>query len=240
MIVQTRDLVKRYPTVEALNLSSLTIEKGQSFGLVGNNGAGKTTFLRLILDLIRPTEGQITLDGFPVDESSEWKDNTGSFLDESFLIEYLTPEEFFTFVGRSHKITPEEVLNRLAPFAAFFNGEILEKKKYIRDLSQGNKKKIGIAAALIGSPALIVLDEPFANLDPSSQIRLKNILKSVSNREEATLIISSHELNHITEVCQRITVLDKGSIVHDIQTSSDTLQDLQKYFTVPEVDPYAV
>ena len=236
MIIEVKNLIKRYPDVEALNIESLKISNGESIGLVGNNGAGKTTFLRILLDLIRPTEGIIEIDGHVVSKNPGWKQRSGSFLDESFLIEYLTPEEFFSFVGRTHGISKEEIFKRLHPFSTFFAGEILDRKRFIRDLSQGNKKKVGIAAALMVEPELIVLDEPFANLDPTSQIRLKNILSDISLRQDRTILISSHELNHISEVCSRVTILDKGHIVHDIKTSSDTLRDLNKYFTVDDGD----
>jgi len=234
MTIEARNLVKRYPEVEALYIKELRIEVGETIGLVGNNGAGKTTFLRLVLDLIQPTEGQVLINGQNVGQRFDWKRDCGAFLDESFLIDYLTPEEFFIFVGQCHGLAKEETLNRLSPFSTFFAGEILGKKRLIRDLSQGNKKKTGIAAALIPSPKIIILDEPFANLDPSSQIRLKNILRQVASRDEITLIVSSHELNHITEVCNRITVLDNGRIVHDLETSQDTLVELQEYFTVED------
>jgi len=234
MNIEAKNLVKRYPDVEALNIERLNISNGESVGLVGNNGAGKTTFLRILLDLIRPTEGSIEIDGQVVAKSPDWKRRSGSYLDDSFLIEYLSPEEFFRFVGKTHNISKEEIFNRLSPFSTFFAGEILGRKRYIRDLSQGNKKKVGIAAALMVEPELIVLDEPFANLDPTSQIRLKNILRDISRREDRTILISSHELNHITEVCGRVAILEQGRIVHDIQTSSDTLQDLNEYFTVDD------
>ena len=118
----------------------------------------------------------------------------------------------------------------LAGFEDFFHGEILRQKKYLRDLSKGNQKKVGITATFIGNPEVVVLDEPFANLDPTTQIRLKKIIRELSAKREVTALISSHDLVHVTEVCERIVVLDKGQIVKDIQTSPETLKELETFF----------
>lgn len=101
----------------------------------------------------------------------------------------------------------------------------------MRDFSKGNQKKVGLAAAFLGQPKLIVLDEPFANLDPSSQFKLKAILAEIAQKKESTLLISSHDLNHVTEVCSRIVLLDKGQIKKDLQTHSSTLKELEAYFS---------
>ncbi len=231
-MIQTTNLSKNYGDATVLKIEELTISKGQTFGLVGNNGAGKTTFFNLLLDLIQPTTGQITSNEIKVNKSEDWKPFTSAFIDESFLIGYLTPEEYFYFIGDLRGRNKADIDTFLEEFEEIFNGEILNKKKYLRDLSKGNQKKVGIVAALIGNPEIIVLDEPFANLDPTTQIRLKKMLRSLSENKEVTILISSHDLNHITEVCERIVVLDKGIIVKDISTSSETLKELESYFAV--------
>ena len=223
---------KKYGQAEVLNLKSIDIPTGQSFGLVGNNGAGKTTLFNILLDLIRPTTGSVTTNDIVVNTSEDWKKFTGSFIDESFLIGYLTPEEYFEFIGDLRGMNKTDVTNFLTQFDEFFNGEIVGKKKYLRDLSKGNQKKAGIVAAMMGNPKVIILDEPFANLDPTTQIRLKTIIKKLTENKEITVLISSHDLTHITEVCERIVVLDKGILVKDIQTSPATLKELESYFSV--------
>ena len=223
---------KKYGKTEVLNLESIDIPTGQSFGLVGNNGAGKTTFFNILLDLIKPTTGAITCHNIQVNHREDWKKFTGSFIDESFLIGYLTPEEYFEFIGDLRGMNKADVVNFLDQFDEFFNGEIIGKKKYLRDLSKGNQKKAGIVAAMMGNPKVIILDEPFANLDPTTQIRLKMIIKKLTENKEITVLISSHDLTHITEVCKRIVVLDKGIIVKDIETSTATLKELESYFSV--------
>lgn len=223
---------KKYGKAEVLNVPLIEIPKGQSFGLVGNNGAGKTTLFNILLDLIRPTTGVVVNNSITVNTSEEWKNFTGSFIDESFLIGYLTPEEYFDFIGDLRGMNTADVAKFLFPFTDFFNDEIIGKKKYLRDLSKGNQKKAGIVAALMGNPQVIILDEPFANLDPTTQIRLKQIIKNLTETKEVTVLVSSHDLTHVTEVCERIVVLDKGNVVKDIERSEETLKELESYFAL--------
>jgi ABC-2 type transport system ATP-binding protein len=223
---------KKYGKAEVLNVENIKIPKGQSFGLVGNNGAGKTTLFNILLDLIRPTTGLITNNNIVVSQSEEWKNFTGSFIDESFLIGYLTAEEYFDFIGDLRGMNSADVAKFLFPFTDFFNDEIIGKKKYLRDLSKGNQKKAGIVAALMGNPQVIILDEPFANLDPTTQIRLKQIIKNLTETKEVTVLVSSHDLTHVTEVCERIVVLDKGNVVKDMERSEETLKELESYFAL--------
>jgi ABC-2 type transport system ATP-binding protein len=231
-MIQATELSKKYAGTAVLNITSLEIPKGQSFGLVGNNGAGKTTFFNLLLDLIKPTTGNVVNNQIQVNTSEDWKPFTAAFIDESFLIGYLTPEEYFYFVGELRGMNKADIDTFLKQFEEIFNEEIVGKKKYLRDLSKGNQKKAGIVAALIGNPEVIILDEPFANLDPTTQIRLKKILRDLTRNSNATVLISSHDLGHVTEVCERIVVLEKGEIVKDIKTSEETLKELETYFSV--------
>lgn len=231
-MIQAENLRKTYNGTTVLNIGSLEIKKGESFGLVGNNGAGKTTFFSLLLDLIQPSAGHIINNGVKVDESEAWKPFTAAFLDETFLIGYLTPEEYFYFIGELRGQNKADVDTLLAKHEDFFNGEILNNKKYLRDLSKGNQKKVGIIATLIGSPQVIILDEPFANLDPTTQFRLKKIIKDLADDPEVTILVSSHDLMHTTEVSNRIVAMHKGEVVKDIITSSETLKELEAFFAV--------
>lgn len=231
-MIQVKNLKKIYNGVTVLNIPQLDIPKGESFGLVGNNGAGKTTFFSLLLDLIEPSNGYITTNNIKVNESEAWKPFTSAFLDESFLIGYLTPEEYFYFIGELRGQNKADVDALLAKHEDFFNGEILNRKKYLRDLSKGNQKKVGIIATLIGNPQVIVLDEPFANLDPTTQFRLKKIIKDLAASRDVTILVSSHDLAHTIEVSNRIVALHKGEVVKDIQTSAETLRELEEFFAV--------
>lgn len=231
-MIEVRNLLKKYGGVAVLDIPELNVGIGESFGLVGNNGAGKTTFFSLILDLRRTSGGSVYSKNTDVSKSEEWKNYTGSYIDENFLIDFLSPEEYFQFVANLHGFSKGDIQEFYDRFEELFAGEIIGKKKYIRELSKGNQKKVGIAAALLLKPEILVLDEPFSNLDPSSQIRLKNILKSLKNEDSLTMLISSHDLNHVTEVCERIVILDNGLVVHDLKTSENTLEELESYFAV--------
>jgi len=229
-MIVTKDLTKVYGGVTVLNIPELKIEKGESFGLVGNNGAGKTTYFRLILDLIRADSGYVESVGKDVAKDESWKHYTGSYLDESFLIDFLTPEEYFEFIAEIKDVSSGDLEDFYRRFADFFDGQVLGLNKYVRDLSSGNQKKVGVAAAVMANPEILVLDEPFNSLDPTTQIRLSILLKELRAEKKATMLISSHDLNHVAEVCGRIVILDKGDIVKDIKASKNTLKELEEYF----------
>lgn len=231
-MIQVNNLSKKYNNTTVLNIQELEIPKGQSFGLVGNNGAGKTTFFSLLLDLIEPSTGGIINHTIQVNTNENWKKFTGAFLDESFLIGYLTAEEYFYFIGELRGQNKADVDALLKKYEEFFNNEILNTKKYLRDLSKGNMKKVGIIATLIGNPEVVILDEPFANLDPTTVNRLKKIVKELAENPEITVLISSHDLIHTVEVCNRIVALNKGEVVKDIITSEETLKELEAFFAV--------
>ena len=230
-MIKIENLTKTYSGKQVLNISNIEILKGTCFGLVGNNGAGKTTLFSLLLDLVEATSGEILNQGIKVSKDESWKENTSAFIDSTFIIGYLTPEEYFEFIAELRDVQKEDLYEWLNKFSSFFKDEILDQKKYIRDLSKGNQKKVGITASLIGSPELIVLDEPFSNLDPSSQILLKKLIEKFSKNQNTTFLISSHDLTHVTEVCNRIVLLEKGVVVKDIETNKATLKELEGYFT---------
>lgn len=230
-MIKTYSLTKEYGGEKVLNLSELEIPKGELFGLIGNNGAGKTTFFSLLLDLIEATSGTVEINNIMVHQSEAWKPFISAFIDESYLIGYLTVEEYFYFLGSLRGKTQVEVDSWIKAYEPFFNGEILNQKKYLRDFSKGNQKKVGIVGALIGQPEVIVLDEPFANLDPTTQIRLKSLIKEEAMNNGTTFLISSHDLTHVTEVCDRIVLLDRGTVLKDIKKTSSTLKELEQYFS---------
>lgn len=229
-MISISNLRKDYNGVTVVDVPALQITESESFGLVGNNGAGKTTLFRMLLDLVRPTNGDIIINGQDVKNSSEWRHYVGSFLDENFLIPYLTPDEYFNLVGELHGYGQEDLRIFLNRFEEFFSGEIIGKKKYIRDLSKGNIKKTGIVAALIGQPQIVVLDEPFENLDPTSQIRLKDLIIKEQKNRTTTFLISSHDLNHVTEICNRIVLMEAGKIIKDLAGGQKALVELEIYF----------
>lgn len=233
MKVTINNLLKTFGTKQAIDIESYVINNGDMLGLVGNNGAGKTTLFRLILDLLQADKGNVHIGDTDVSKSEEWKTVTGAFIDEGFLIEYLTPEEYFYFIGKMYGLSKETVDERLEPFQRLMNGEIMGQKKLIRNYSAGNKQKIGIISAMLHHPQLLILDEPFNFLDPSSQSFIKHLLKEYNKSTGATILISSHNLNHTTDICPRIALLENGVIIRDIQNEDNSAEkELEDYFNI--------
>ena len=215
----------------ACDIPQLSIGSGEIIGLVGNNGAGKTTLFRLILDLLKPDSGNVTLDGIDVQQSEDWKTFTGAYIDNGFLIDFLTPEEYFEFIAKVVSISKEELTERTAAFEQFTGGEIFGRNALIRNLSAGNKQKVGIISALITRPKLLILDEPFNFLDPSSQNHLKHIIEEYREATGATIIISSHNLTHTIDISTRILLMEQGEIKRDIsEITPDAITALNEYF----------
>lgn len=230
-MITIENLSKKYNSDYALNIPLLRIENTECFGLVGNNGAGKTTLFQLILDLIKATSGKVLIGEEDVNKSEEWKTFTGSYLDEHMLLSFLTPDEYFDTLRKIYDMSEGDLMTHLARFDFLFNGEILRKNKYIRDLSRGNIKKVGIAAALLGDPKIVVLDEPFENLDPTSQNRLKKLIQAERDQKKTTFLISSHDLSHVTDVCNRIVLLENGRVLKDLKEEKKEMANvLSDYF----------
>jgi ABC-2 type transport system ATP-binding protein len=233
MNIHIENLQKRFGEKVAVDIESYDIPQGEMLGLVGNNGAGKTTLFRLMLDLLQANEGRVLLGDTDVAKSEEWKEHVGAFIDDSFLIDYLTPEEYFYFVGRMYRITKEQIDERLTQYERLMNGEVLGQKKLIRNLSAGNKQKVGIIAALLHQPEVVILDEPFNFLDPSSQSVMKHVLRDYHEATGATILVSSHNLNHTVDISSRIALLEDGRIIRNIDNSEGTAEkELEDYFNV--------
>lgn len=234
-MININNLKKNFGEKVAVNIDHYIINHGDLLGLVGNNGAGKTTLFRLILDLLKADSGNVTINNIDVSQSEDWKIFTGAFIDDGFLIDYLTPEEYFYFIGKMYGLKKEEVDERLVPFERFMNGEVIGQKKLIRNYSAGNKQKIGIISAMLHYPQLLILDEPFNFLDPSSQSIIKHLLKKYNEEHQATVIISSHNLNHTIDICPRIALLEYGTVIKDIVNENNSAEkELEDYFNVEE------
>lgn len=227
-LIKFQNISKSYNEAKVLEITDLTIRQGEVVGVLGNNGAGKTTCFSLLLDLIKASSGQVYSKGTDVSLSESWKAYTSAFLDTSFLIDFLTPDEYFDFLRKLNNWSKDALNEFLNGYTDFFNDEILGKQKYIRDLSKGNQKKTGIVGTFIGNPEIIVLDEPFASLDPSSQIQLKTII--ARKKDHHTFLLSSHDLTQVIEVCSRFIILEKGHIVMDELKNTETISKLNAYF----------
>ena len=231
-MITIKNLQKIYKGVSAVDIKLLNIEEGEVIGLLGNNGSGKTTLFRLMLDLIRANSGEILFKGRPITIDEDWKKYTAAYIDEGFLIDYLTPEEYFYFVGKLNQLSNAEVDDFLVNYHSFFNEAILNKGKYIRDFSKGNQFKIGIVAALLTRPELLIFDEPFANLDPTTQLRLVEMIKALAADNKMTIILSSHDITHVAEVSSRILLMEKGKIIKDVIGGEAAYTEMREYFNV--------
>lgn len=246
MSIAINNIKKCFGEKVAVDIPEFTINSGDILGLVGNNGAGKTTLFRMILDLLQADEGSVAFnhtvtaeDGtasvlnINPAESEDWKTFVGSYIDDGFLIDFLTPEEYFDFVGKVSNLTKEQISERLSKYEKLMAGEILDQKKLIRDFSAGNKQKIGIISALLTEPEVVILDEPFNFLDPSSQNVLKKLIVSYHEEHGATIIISSHNLQHTTDVSTRIALLESGHIIKDLPNVAGSADaELESYFNI--------
>lgn len=233
MDIRISGLKKCFGEKTAVDIGGLLIRQGEILGLVGNNGAGKTTLFRLMLDLVPADSGEVLFGDVNTAKSEDWKHSVGSYIDDGFLIDFLTPEEYFDFIGKVSNLKKEDIAAHLGRCEKFMAGEILGQKKLIRDFSAGNKQKIGIVAALLSEPKIVILDEPFNFLDPSSQNVLKKMLVSYSEEKNATVLVSSHNLQHTVEISTRITLLEHGVIVKDLPNVNQSAEaELESYFNV--------
>lgn len=231
MEIEIINLTKIYNRKKVLDIDKLQINKGEIIGLVGNNGAGKTTFLRLIMDLIRHDTGMILSRGKNIRNSEFWKWYTSAFIDSSFLIDFLTPEEYFQFIASNYKLPTSELKSVLCDFLFFMNKEVLNQNKLIRDYSIGNQQKIGIVGAMLQRPEILFLDEPFNFLDPSSQIEMKRLIQKYNTDFGTTVLLSSHNIQYVADICNRIIILERGCIVRDEHNTTPIIKDeLEQYF----------
>ena len=231
MDIKITNLKKVYGEHTVLDIPELTLGSGELIGLVGNNGAGKTTLMRLILDVIGATEGYVESDGRRVEQDETWKQYTGSFIDGRFHIDFFTPEEYFTFIGRIYGIDKDTLKQRLQPFEPLMHGEILGTKKYLKDFSQGNRQKVGIIGAMMIQPKVLILDEPFNYLDPSSQITVARLIEQQNRELGSTVLISSHNLSFISDISSRILLLEKGLLIKDLNNrEGGAAAEVDEYF----------
>ncbi|MEM6642674.1 MAG: ABC transporter ATP-binding protein [Bacteroidota bacterium] len=227
-MIKIENLKKSFDNKLALDIPKLQIAPGEALGIVGNNGAGKTTLFKTILDLLKPDSGYVSINDFHVNINAEWQQVLNAFIDESFLIEFLKPKEYLSFVLKVRD-AKESVDDLLQIYADFSNDDINTSTKLIRDLSTGTKVRIGILSTMIGTPQYCILDEPFAHIDPTSQAKLRKLIRS-KQQEGRCMIVSSHNLQNIAESCDRVILIESGCIKYDVEVSDDNIKMLGDYF----------
>ncbi|MEQ9285515.1 MAG: ABC transporter ATP-binding protein [Cyclobacteriaceae bacterium] len=211
-MIEIRALVKNIDTDCILQIPDLFFDSGLIHGIVGRNGSGKSTLLRIILDLDNATAGEVLIDGHNNKSEKNLKKKVGAYLDDDFLIDFLTPEEYFELIFRLKLGSLKSYADFISFMAPFFADEILGQDKQIINFSKGNRQKIGIAGALIGDPKILILDEPMAHLDPNARKELKDLLKKLCQEKGLTIVITSHDSLQELSFFDKTIALDRGTI----------------------------
>lgn len=211
-----KELVKHYGSHEALKGISFHVEEGQIVGLLGQNGAGKSTTMNIITGYLSATSGEVEIQGIDIlDKPKEAKKRLGYLPEQPPLYEKMTVREYLHFVAELKGLHKNEIQQEAT--AVMEKTNILERENMlIRHLSKGYKQRVGLAQALIGNPPLIILDEPMVGLDPNQIVEIRELIRSLAG--EHTVILSSHILSEIETVCDHIIILDAGTVVAENET----------------------
>lgn len=208
-MLKVNHVTKYYDHIKAVDDLSFEVKDGEIFGLLGVNGAGKTTTFRMIIGLLEPTEGEITLNGSPIDYRIT--DEIGFLTEERSLLTKLTVEEQIIYYGKLKGLDEKEILSRLDFWLKKFHIEAYRKRK-IKELSKGNQQKIQFISAVINNPKLLILDEPFTGLDP---INVEMFMEAIREfkKQGSSIIFSSHRMEHVELFCEKLVILVKGKSV---------------------------
>lgn len=204
-------ITKYYGDFKAVDNLSFKVKEGEIFGLLGVNGAGKTTTFRMIMGLLEPTSGSITLDGKKIDYSVT--DKIGFLTEERSLLLKMTVKEQCLFYGTLKGMSENDILTKLDTLLNRFNISEYKDKK-IKELSKGNQQKVQFITAIINDPKLLILDEPFSGLDPINIELFKSVILEMS-KKGSMIIFSSHQMNHVELFCKKIVVMLRGKAVLD-------------------------
>ena len=219
-VMETQNLTKKYQNVTVVDHVNLHIPKGKIYGLLGRNGAGKTTIMKMMLQLVSPTDGKIIM--FGKDYREQVKDTyqkIGSIIETPGFYTNLTGQENLEILARLRRnVSKESVLHALE-----IVGLDKEKKKQFSDYSLGMKQRLGIAAAIMHQPQLLILDEPINGLDPIGISEIRQFLYELSRTKGTTILISSHVLNEIEQIADMIGVINQGKLVEEVN-----MQELHK------------
>jgi ABC-2 type transport system ATP-binding protein len=220
-VVETKNLTKRYRETLAVNSLNLTVEEGEVFGFLGPNGAGKTTTILMLLGLTEPTSGHVSVCGFnPTRESLEVKRRVGYLPESPGFYDDISAKENLLYMARLNRIPEDEARRRTA--------EVLDQvglpddaRRLVREFSRGMKQRLGIAEVLVKKPKAIILDEPTLGIDPDGAIRILEMIKSLNREHGLTVMLSSHQLQQVQEICNRVGIIVKGKLI--VQGQMDEL-----------------
>jgi ABC-2 type transport system ATP-binding protein len=220
-VVETHSLTKRYHDKLAVNALNLTIQEGEVFGFLGPNGAGKTTTILMLLGLTEPTSGNVSVCGFdPTRQPLDVKKRVGYLPENPGFYEDMSAEENLLYMARLNRIRNEEARRRTA--------EVLEQvglsddgQRLVREFSRGMKQRLGIAEVLVKNPRAVILDEPTLGIDPDGAIHILELIKSLNRDRNLTVMLSSHQLQQVQQICSRVGIIVKGRLI--VQGQMDEL-----------------
>lgn len=222
-MLEVKNLVKTFGDNKAVDDISFVVENGKMYGLVGRNGAGKSTTFRMILGIIEPTSGTVLYNNNKID--NKVSDKIGYLPEEGSLIPEYTVLELCEYYGALKLMKSSEIREKIIYWLEEFNVlEFLNKK--VKDLSKGNKQKIQFIVSVLHNPDLIILDEPFSGLDPISVEEIKRAVIKLRN-EGKTIIFSSHRMDHVAELCESVIIMDKGKSI-----LQGNIKDLEKNYEI--------
>jgi ABC-2 type transport system ATP-binding protein len=212
-VVETQSLTKRYHDKLAVNALNLTVQEGEIFGFLGPNGAGKTTTILMILGLTEPTSGRVLVCGFdPAREPLEVKKRVGYLPENPGFYEDISARENLLYMARLNRIPEDEAKRRM--------DDVLEQvglsddsRRLVREFSRGMKQRLGIAEVLVKNPRAIVLDEPTLGIDPDGAIRILELIRSLNQQSNLTVLLCSHQLQQVQEICTRVGIIVKGRLI---------------------------
>ena len=221
VVVDTKNLTKRYREKLAVNTLTLSVQQGEIFGFLGPNGAGKTTTILMLLGLTEPTSGQLSVCGFnPTHEPLEVKKRVGYLPENPGFYDDMSAQENLLYMARLNRIPEKEAQRRTA--------EVLEQvglsedgQRLVREFSRGMKQRLGIAEVLVKNPIAIILDEPTLGIDPDGAIRILEMIKTLNRDHNLTVMLSSHQLQQVQQICSRVGIIVKGRLI--VQGEMDEL-----------------
>ena len=220
-VIDTKNLTKRYREKLAVNALNLTIEEGEVFGFLGPNGAGKTTTILMLLGLTEPTSGEVSVCGFnPSSQSLEVKKRVGYLPESPGFYDDISARENLLYMARLNRIPEDEARQRTA--------QVLDQvglpddgRRLVREFSRGMKQRLGIAEVLVKKPTAIILDEPTLGIDPDGAIRILELIRDLNRDHGLTVMLSSHHLQQVQQICSRVGIIVKGKLI--VQGETDTL-----------------
>jgi len=216
--IEISNLSKSYNKTTALRSLNLTIRNNIIMGLVGPNGQGKSTTINILAGVVRKNSGIVKINGKDIDYLDfDYKKSVGFVLENSTLIEKLSVEEYLTFVALMHNLSKDDAKKKTEELIIFLGLEST-KDKWIESFSAGMKKKVSLAAAIIHDPKILILDEPFENIDPLSRKKIKDFLSNLKNNG-TTILLTSHSLFEVEEFCDEVAIINRGKIVYQSQTN---------------------